>query len=216
MHYLCPRIQMNINIKTIDDMRKFTSLLTMMLVALMSLGLTSCDEDSDIAYTLDGGTWKGNMYVQYGGYDATYSVIHFNQNDGLYSGTGYWIDYFDGNYWNRHNYIANHITWTVRNRNIYISLEDEGSDVVICDYALSDSRFSGYVEASNGNRAYFELYRDSYGYNWRDYDWGYGYNSWGYSKQQASGVDTLGVMSRGAAGQENAIGKKPERKFVIK
>ena len=169
-------------------MKKFTTLLTMAFIALMSISLTSCDEDSDIAYTLDG-TWRGNMYVQYGNVDATYSVIRFDQNDGIYSGTGYWIDYFDRNYWHGNNYIANRIIWTVRNRNIYITLLDENSDVVIYDYALGDRKFSGYVEADNGNRAYFELSRDSY--NWRDdYDWG-------YSKQH-SGLENTQIVSRGA------------------
>lgn len=137
-------------------MKKFTTLLTMAFIALMSISFTSCDDDSDIAYTLDG-TWKGNMLVEYGNQKALYSVIRFDQNDGIYSGTGYWIDYFKGNYWHGNNYIANHITWTVRNRNIYITLLDEGSDVVIYDYALGDRKFSGYVDADNGNRAYFEL-----------------------------------------------------------
>ena len=41
-------------------MKKFTSFLTVALMALMSLTFTSCDEDSDIAYTLDG-TWSGYM-----------------------------------------------------------------------------------------------------------------------------------------------------------
>ena len=169
-------------------MKKFTTLLTMAFIALMSISLTSCDEDSDIAYTLDG-TWRGNMYVQYGNVDATYSVIRFDQNDGIYSGTGYWIDYFDRNYWHGNNYIANRITWTVRNRNIYITLLDENSDVVIYDYALGDRKFSGYVEADNGNRAYFELSRDSY--NWRDdYDWGY--------SKQYSGLENTQIVSRGA------------------
>lgn len=137
-------------------MKKFTTLLTMAFIALMSISFTSCDDDSDIAYTLDG-TWKGNMLVEYGNHNALYSVIRFDQNDGFYSGTGYWIDYFKGNYWHGNNYIANHITWTVRNRNIYITLLDEGSDVVIYDYALGDRKFSGYVDADNGNRAYFDF-----------------------------------------------------------
>ena len=107
-------------------MKKFTTLLTMAFIALMSISFTSCDDDSDIAYTLDG-TWKGNMLVEYGNHNALYSVIRFDQNDGIYSGTGYWIDYFDRDYWHGNNYIANHITWTVRNRNIYITLLDEGS-----------------------------------------------------------------------------------------
>ena len=65
-------------------MKKFTTLLTMAFIALMSISFTSCDDDSDIAYTLDG-TWNGNMSVEYGNYDAVYSVIHFDQTDGIYS-----------------------------------------------------------------------------------------------------------------------------------
>lgn len=192
-------------------MKKFTTLLTMAFIALMSISLTSCDEDSDIAYTLDG-TWRGNMYVQYGNVDATYSVIRFDQNDGIYSGTGYWIDYFDRNYWHGNNYIANRIIWTVRNRNIYITLLDENSDVVIYDYALGDRKFSGYVEADNGNRAYFELSRDSY--NWRDdYDWGY--------SKQYSGLEDTQIVSRGAKDSVEYVkvaddNQKPVRRFVVK
>ncbi len=192
-------------------MKKFTTLLTMAFIALMSISLTSCDEDSDIAYTLDG-TWRGNMYVQYGNVDATYSVIRFDQNDGIYSGTGYWIDYFDRNYWHGNNYIANRITWTVRNRNIYITLLDENSNVVIYDYALGDRKFSGYVEADNGNRAYFELSRDSY--NWRDdYDWGY--------SKQYSGLENTQIVSRGAKDSVECVkvaddNQKPVRRFVVK
>lgn len=195
-------------------MKKFTTLLTMAFIALMSISFTSCDDDSDIAYTLDG-TWKGNMLVEYGGVDATYSVIRFDQNDGIYSGTGYWIDYFKGYNLHGNDYIANRITWTVRNRNIYITLLDEGSDVVIYDYALGDGTFSGYVEANNGNRAYFELYRDSYSYNWRDYDWG-----WGYSKQH-SGLENTQIVSRGAKDSVEYVkvadnNQKPVRRFVVK
>ena len=192
-------------------MKKFTTLLTMAFIALMSISLTSCDEDSDIAYTLDG-TWRGNMYVQYGNVDATYSVIRFDQNDGIYSGTGYWIDYFDRNYWHGNNYIANRIAWTVRNRNIYITLLDENSDVVIYDYALGDRKFSGYVEADNGNRAYFELSRDSY--NWRDdYDWGY--------SKQYSGLENTQIVSRGVKDSGEYVkvaadNQKPVRRFVVK
>ena len=192
-------------------MKKFTTLLTMAFIALMSISLTSCDEDSDIAYTLDG-TWRGNMYVQYGNVDATYSVIRFDQNNGIYSGTGYWIDYFDRNYWHGNNYIANRIIWTVRNRNIYITLLDENSDVVIYDYALGDRKFSGYVEADNGNRAYFELSRDSY--NWRDdYDWGY--------SKQYSGLENTQIVSRGAKDSVEYVkvaddNQKPVRRFVVK
>lgn len=205
-------------------MKKFTTLLTMAFIALMSISFTSCDDDSDIAYTLDG-TWKGNMLVEYGGVDAVYSVIHFDQTDGIYSGTGYWIDYYQEDYWHGNNYIANRIRWTVCNKSIYIDFLDENSDgAIISDYALSDRKFSGYVEVlGNGNRAYFELYRDSYSYNWRDYDWGYDWDyddGWGYSKQH-SGLENTQVVSRGAKNSVEYVkvaddNQKPVRRFVVK
>ena len=43
-------------------MKKLKTLLTLAMVALMSLSFTSCDEDANTAYYLDG-TWRGNMYV---------------------------------------------------------------------------------------------------------------------------------------------------------
>lgn len=74
-------------------MKKLSTLMTMALVAMMALTLTSCDEDYDIAYTLEG-TWRGNMYVSsvYDGYtyDATYTELCFVQDPYRYSsGTGY-------------------------------------------------------------------------------------------------------------------------------
>ena len=75
-------------------MKKLKTLLTLAMVALMSLSFTSCDEDANTAYYLDG-TWRGNMYVNssYDGvtYTSTYSVITFNA--GYDSGNGYWVDY---------------------------------------------------------------------------------------------------------------------------
>ena len=59
-------------------MKKISTLITAMLAVLLSFTFTSCDEDSDIAYTLEG-TWKGNMYVSstYNGrtYDTTYAIL---------------------------------------------------------------------------------------------------------------------------------------------
>ena len=195
-------------------MKKLTTLLTMALIALMSLSFTSCDEDSDIAYTLDG-TWTGNMQVVYGGYESTRTVIRFIQNDGVYSGTGYWIDYYGGNYWHGNNYVANHITWTVRNGNIYIYLEDEDSEVVIYDYSLSDGAFYGYVDAENGKRARFTMYKDGGSYNWRHYDywddsWDYGYN------KHDSSLDGLHVTSRAASDSVKCSVEKPVRKFRLR
>ena len=183
-------------------MKKLTNLLTMALIALMSFALTSCDEDADIASTLDG-TWKGNMYAEYQDYDAIYSVISFDQET-LYSGTGYWIDYYQGYYWGGNNYIANNIRWTVENGNIHIRLIEEGRDVIIYDYSLNDRRFSGVVEVKRtGKRAAFQLTRDSYNYNWRDFDWG-------YSKIGNSAV-VDGVPSRSASSDSLNVAAKPAK-----
>ena len=93
---------------------------------------------------------------------------------------------------------------------------------MIYDYALGDRKFSGYVEAKNGNRACFELYR--YSYNWRDdYDWGYDWDyddSWGYSKQH-SGLDNTQIVSRGVRDSVEYVkvaddNQKPVRRFVVK
>ena len=43
-------------------MKNLKTLLTMAIVALMSLSFTSCDEDADIGDTLYG-TWKGYMDI---------------------------------------------------------------------------------------------------------------------------------------------------------
>ncbi len=78
-------------------MKKISTLITMTFVALMALSLTSCDEDSGIAYTLEG-TWRGNMYVSsaYNGrtYNATYTELCFLRDPFRFSsGKGYWIDH---------------------------------------------------------------------------------------------------------------------------
>ena len=41
-------------------MKKYFSIATMVLAALMSMTIVSCDDDDDIAYTLEG-TWEGDM-----------------------------------------------------------------------------------------------------------------------------------------------------------
>ncbi len=194
-------------------MKKLNTLLTMALIAMLSLTFTSCDEDADIAYTLDG-TWRGNMYVEYGDYDAVYSVIRFYNNSGLYSGTGYWVDYYDNRYWGGNNYVANHINWTVRNGNIYIDLLEEGNSVVIYNYALSDNGhyFSGYVETYDGNRAQFNMTKDYCNYNWRDYNYGY---YWDYNT--VNSTDFKGELTRGSDSEatQNEV-PKMIRRFVKK
>lgn len=152
-------------------MKKFTSLLTMAFIAVLSLTFTSCDEDANVAYYLDG-TWRGKMYVQYSAngqtYTSTYSVISFDA--GYDSGSGVWIDYYGNSHWGR-NYVANHIRWKVRDRNIYVHFIEENSDVVIYNYSLNDTYFSGEVDAGD-SYATFRLTKD-YDDNWNDVVWGY-------------------------------------------
>lgn len=151
-------------------MKKITALLTVALMTVVCLTFTACNKDSNIAYTLDG-TWKGDMYIWYGEYESSYSIIEFNQNDGFYSGTGYWTDFYDSNYWGSYNYRPTRkFSWTVNNGNIYISFYDGSSSITIYDYSISDNYFRGTMNAANGNKVTFSL--SKYGrsnYNWNDY-----------------------------------------------
>ena len=98
-------------------MKKWIYNIGWVMMAFVTLSLTSCDDDADIARTLEG-TWEGNMYAStyYNNryYDATYSQVCFLRDPYTYSsGTGYWVDYYDNNYWGKYNYVASHIEFTV-------------------------------------------------------------------------------------------------------
>ena len=62
-------------------MKRFTTIFTVMLMAVLSLSLVSCDEDAEVAATL-AGTWQGNVYAysRYNGreYRAAESKVQFN------------------------------------------------------------------------------------------------------------------------------------------
>jgi hypothetical protein len=167
-------------------MKRISSIIAMALIAVLSLTFTSCDEDSDIAYTLEG-TWEGNMYVQssYNGqtYDATYSEICFTQDPYTYSsGTGYWVDHYSSNGWGR-NYVANHIQWTVSNSRIQIYFVEENTTIWIEDYQLNDNYFEGRIY-DGSNTVNFQLTHTS-SPNWSSYDYG-----WGSYAKSRSGVAT--------------------------
>lgn len=160
-------------------MKKFTSILAMAFMVLVAMTFTSCDEDAEIAYTLEG-TWSGNMYVsmEYDGrvYDATYSELCFSRDPYRYSsGTGYWVDHYNNGPWG--SYIANHIDWEVNNGVIDVYLIEEGTRVQIYDYHLSDNYFVGTIYYGD-QRVNFRL-RHTSSPNWYDYDYGFGY---GYAK----------------------------------
>ena len=187
-------------------MKKWYSLWTMLLMAVLSMSFVSCDwwEDEEIAYTLEG-TWRGNMYVssQWDGqtYDATYSEISFLRDPDRYSaGTGYWVDHYSNAGWGR-NYVANHIEWRVSNQTIKVYFVEEGTTVWIEDYRLNDNYFTGTIYDGE-SRVEFSL-RHTSSPNWNDYYYGWD-DYYYYSKS----VD----MTRAADGKEKA----PKRIFRTK
>ena len=161
----------------------------MFIIALaMGMTFTSC-EDEYVASTLEG-TWEGQMYAEYEWhgtwYETSRSEVCFNQDPFSYrSGTGYWVDYFQGRTPWRYNYIANHIKWSVKNGVIYIYFYEDDYELQIRDYSLNDRYFKGEVYASDGSWREFRL-RHISSPNWNDYNWGYDYYDypngydWGY------------------------------------
>ena len=178
----------------ITTMKKFY---TMMMMAMMALTFTAC-EDEMIADTLEG-TWSGNMYVSsyYDGRDyyATHTEITFSIDPFYYTkGSGYWVDYYSGAPW---DYVANHINWRVDNGCITVYFIEDGTSVVIADYSLNDSHFTGYI-ADGDNDVRFNL-RHVSSPNWDSYSY-WGYDGWYddyyyYSREtRADGGDSTAVM----------------------
>ncbi|CCY82821.1 putative uncharacterized protein [Prevotella sp. CAG:1185] len=183
-------------------MKKFTSILATIMLAVMSLTFVSCDDDSYIADSL-WGVWEGDMYVtsQWNGqtYYSSYSVLAFDKDPYEYaSGSGYWIDYYSNAPW---DYFASHIRWQVNNRNIEIYSIEDDTYFTIYDYSLSRSWFSGTIIGEYGDPMQFSLRKTS-SPNWGDYDWGWDYSYPGYAP------------STRADGNNNA--DKPVRKFMKK
>nr|WP_296088049.1 hepatitis A virus cellular receptor 1 [uncultured Prevotella sp.] len=189
-------------------MKKFTSFLTVALMALMSLTFTSCDEDADIAYTLDG-TWSGymNTSVSYNNRKYYSSTADITFNAGYDSGDGYWLDTYSNAPW---DYVANRITWQVRNGMIYIYFRDTREDAVIRNYHLDDRYFYGEIEFNSTN-AWIEFkFVKTSSPNWNRYYW-YGTNSWldswggsyDYGWSKTSKETNVNVISRSAEGNDS-------------
>jgi len=160
---------------------------SMMMIAMMAFTFTAC-EDEMIADTLEG-TWSGNMYVS-----------------SYYNG-GYWVDYYSGAPW---DYVANHISWRVDNGHITVYFIEDGTSVVIDNYHLSDSHFTGYI-ADGDNDVHFNLTHIS-SPNWDSYDtWGYDgwyYDSyWARGTRAGDGNDSIAVTTEKPVRQ---FGKKTE------
>ena len=174
-------------------MKKFSYYISMMVMALLPLSFTSCDEDEMIADTL-WGEWEGEMYVSsyWNGryYDASYSELAFDKDPCRYaSGTGYWIDYYSNAPWDYH---ANHIRWTVSNSIIRIHFVEDGGTLDIYDYSLSGNYFSGVIYNDRDEELHFRLRKTSYPTtNWDDLRWGW-YSDWSYNtRMNTTENDTL-------------------------
>ncbi|MBQ6200692.1 MAG: lipocalin family protein [Prevotella sp.] len=177
----------------------FYNILTMAVIAIAAVSFSSC-EDAQIASTLEG-TWKGNMYIStsYDGrtYDATYTEITFDGDPYSFSsGTGYWVDYYSNAPW---DYVANHISWSVDNRVIYIHFYEDGTSFRISDYRLNDDRFVGTLY-DNGNYVDFDLVHTS-SPNWGRYNY-WGYDSW---------FGTYYSRTRGEGASDSTAVEKPIR-----
>ena len=147
------------------------------------------------------GTWRGNMSIStyYGGrtYYATHTEITFTIDPFRFTkGSGYWVDYYSGAPW---DYVANHITWLVNNGNITINFIEDHTSLVISNYNLIDSHFTGYI-ADGDKEIHFSLTHTSTP-NWDDYDY-WGYDGWSYShgyysrQTRAIGGDRAGSTKR--------------------
>ena len=121
----------------------------MMMVLLSALTLTSCDEDTETAYDLDGiwqGTINGNYYQDRYGYTESWDTeIRFYQNgDFSRGGSG---EEHDWDY--RGKCYSSRFDWKVRNGRIYLYYDD-GYNIVIDRYDLywrsNTQRFRGYFE----------------------------------------------------------------------
>ena len=90
------------------------------------------------------------------------------------------------------NYIANHIQWEVFNGNIRVYFVEDDAEVVIYNYSLNDSYFTGYIDLYNGGRQKFNL-RHVSSPNWGSYYWGYDsyYYYDYYSNENKVGMDKV-------------------------
>lgn len=103
-------------------MKKFTSLVPMLLIAMMALSLTSCDKDDMISYSLEG-TWRGDMKQRSTFNGKTYNVSYtelFFETDVFRTATGHgkWIDFYSGA---PYDYFASNIKWKVRDLSSILS-----------------------------------------------------------------------------------------------
>jgi len=200
----------------LTDMKTFTQNIAFAIMALFAITLTGCNEDGSISRTLEG-TWEGDMYVtsRYSGreYFASYSQVSFLRDPYTFSsGQGYWVDYYDDNYWGGYNYIANHIEWRVDFGTITIYFIEDDYTVKIFNYSLDEYYFSGQLEMTNGNRQNFSM-RKVASPNWNNLRYGYDYYGPYYSNTATFDGDSIGTK---AGVKTDADFERPQRIFQVR
>lgn len=125
-------------------MKKIYNFMAVALVAMLSLTLTSCNDDDYIADTLDG-IWEGEVGSNYswrwGSNYSNYQYvdIEFYADPYRYaSGSGIEYDY---DRWGR--YTACRFNFTVEYGNIYMAYSDGARVMIPRGYFLSNTRFEG-------------------------------------------------------------------------
>lgn len=163
-------------------MKKIASKLFLVMLAMTPFLFTSCDEDEEIAYTLEG-TWEGKMYTTSTWDNYTYAisqtVIDFDKDPYRYAkGNGHWVDYYSNAPW---DYVANHISWSVRDKVIEIHLIEENYTFFVEDYSLNSGMFKGRIYDGDSYidftlRHTSSPYWDNYRWYDEDYYYDYYYN----------------------------------------
>ena len=153
-------------------MKKFTSILTMVLLAALPMVFTSCEQDDDdIAFTMDG-VWYGQVASEYFTYrygrtmDYTDVMFEFWHDRYDYArGTGREVDYYGRGYGE-----VIYFDYEVRGGLIYLYYQD-GTEVCISNYRLFGDEFRGdFYDNYNGRLlASFDLVRDYNGWDYRYY-----------------------------------------------
>ena len=122
-------------------MKKIYNYLFVGIVAMLSMTLSSCNDDN-IAKTLDG-VWEGKVSQNYSWRWSNYTRYQYVEMEFLTDpyryakGYGYEYDYYDN------GYERVHFTFEVINEDIYIDYADGAHVLIPRGYYLSDSRFSG-------------------------------------------------------------------------
>lgn len=156
-------------------MKQLFSLMTGILMAMTALTtLTSCDEDSRKAFTLDG-TWTGTIGTYYSDRwglttNTIRTAIHFNMTD-PWGGNGYEVDFDTRSPYAGYHYSE--FTWSINNGVIRIRYRDNWDEIRIYDYNLEMGRyFEGYIDDGRTNDIYFRLHYEN-SFDWAPYQDGY-------------------------------------------